>query len=86
MNQKKGLTMVIAGNGIALGAWTKIASTMDEITLTMAQIASTRSGFASSKAGFVSTKAKVASSHADEILRLPIQNWPNAILSRPFHQ
>ncbi|PLW29361.1 hypothetical protein PCASD_17596 [Puccinia coronata f. sp. avenae] len=77
---------------VASGAWTKIALTMDEITSTMAKItstmakiASTRSGFASSKAGFVLTKAQVASSYADEISQLPIQNWRSAISSRPFH-
>jgi hypothetical protein len=78
--------MAIAGNGIASGAWTEIASTMDEITSTMAKIASTRSGFASSKAGFVLTKAQVASSYADEISRLPIQNCRSAISSQPFHR
>jgi hypothetical protein len=84
--KKKGLTMAIAGNGIASGAWTKIALTMDKITSTMAEIASTRSGFALSKAGFVLTKAQVASSYANEISQLPIQNCRSAISSRPFHR
>jgi hypothetical protein len=70
---------------IASGARTEIASMMDEIASTMAEIASTRSGFASSKAGFVLTKAEVASSHADEISRLLIQNRRTAILSQPLH-
>jgi hypothetical protein len=45
--------IVIAGNGIALGALTNIA-------LKVAKIASKKTKIALSKPGFVSTKAKVA--------------------------
>jgi hypothetical protein len=34
----------------------------------------------------VLTKAKVASSHTNEMSRLPIQNRRNAILCRPFRR
>jgi hypothetical protein len=61
----------------------EVISTMAEIAWTMAKIASTetqavsiRSEFASSETGFASTKAEVelASSHTDEVWRLPIQD------------